>query len=74
MLGSRMNSFRRLAELNVTMGFSTASSRLAPDKLFKKIDIELRYVILSQSLTLDTLTPYLNVTAAVLFKTTSQGP
>jgi len=37
-----MNSFRRLAELNVTMGFSTASSRLAPDKLFKKIDIELR--------------------------------
>ena len=43
-----MKSLRRFAELNRTMGFSTASSCLAPDKLFKKIDIELRCVILSR--------------------------
>ena len=32
-------------QLSGNGGFSTTSSHLAPDKLFKKIDIELRYVI-----------------------------
>jgi len=42
MLGIRMKPLRRFAELNQTLGFSTASCYQAPDKLFKKIDIELR--------------------------------
>jgi len=44
MLGSRMKLLSRfhLVQLSGNGGFSTTSSRLAPDKLFKKIDIELR--------------------------------
>ena len=50
MLGIRMKPLRRFAELNQTLGFSTASCYQAPDKLFKKIDIELRWVIFEQVL------------------------